>query len=215
MPDYPTIACEWIHKKDLWQTVRAFRKKYWPENILPVDMEKIVEQRLGLDIDPTQSLLNELDIDAFLKLDLSGIVVDYDCFMEERFQNRIRFSFAHEVGHFVLHKHIYDEIILPDPEDWKYFILHMENQEYRDFEWQANEFAGRLLVPRQELIAEIKKIYDVIEASGLLTHLSDDPEAVLARVSPNLCRPFGVSESVIEKRVEREGLWPPKKQIEL
>ena len=59
MPDYPTIACEWIHKKDLWQTVRAFRKKYWPENILPVDMEKIVEQRLGLDIDPTQSLLTE------------------------------------------------------------------------------------------------------------------------------------------------------------
>jgi hypothetical protein len=107
---YSNIECKWIPKEDLWQTVRSFREKYWTENTLPVDMEKIVEQRLRLSIEPIHSLLDDLDVDAFLKLDLSGIVVDYDCFMQERFQNRIRFSFAHEVGHFVLHKDIYEKI---------------------------------------------------------------------------------------------------------
>lgn len=204
-----SVECKWIPKEVLWQTVRSFREEYWPENTLPVDMEKIVEQRLRLNIEPIHSLLDELDIDAFLKLDLSGIVVDYDCFMKERFQNRVRFSFAHEVGHFVVHKDIYKKIPFENPEEWKYFVLNMADNEYRNFEWQANEFAGRLLVPRERLIGEVKKIYKTIEESDLLPYLSDDPWAVLSRVSPVLCKPFGVSENVIERRVEREDLWPP------
>ena len=209
MEIHSNIECKWIPKEDLWQTVRSFREKYWPENTLPVDMEKIVEQRLRLSIEPIHSLLDDLDVDAFLKLDLSGIVVDYDCFMQERFQNRIRFSFAHEVGHFVLHKDIYEKIPFISPEEWKSSVLNMADKEYRNFEWQANEFAGRLLVPRERLIVEVKKIYKLIEDSGIQQYLSDDPGAVLSRVSPVLCKPFGVSENVIERRVEREGLWPP------
>ena len=211
MENSTTFECKWIPKEELWQTVQSFRERHWPENALPIDMEKIVEQRLGLNIEPVHSLLDEFDIDAFLKLDLSGILVDYDCFMKERFQNRVRFSFAHEVGHFILHKDIYEKIPFTSPEEWKYFVLNMADKEYRNFEWQANEFAGRLLVPRQKLIAEIEKIYETIEESGMQQYLSDDPEAVLSRVSPVLCRPFGVSESVIERRVEREDLWPPNK----
>ena len=71
-------------------------------------MEVIVERRLKLNVEPKHGLLDELDMDAYLRFDLTGIVVDYKCYMDERFQNRIRFSFAHEVGHFVLHKGIYD-----------------------------------------------------------------------------------------------------------
>jgi hypothetical protein len=206
---YSNIECKWIPKEDLWQTVRSFREKYWSENTLPVNMEKIVEQGLRLSIEPIHSLLDDLDVDAFLKLDLSGIVVDHDCFMQERFQNRIRFSFAHEVGHFVLHKDIYEKIPFTDSEEWKYSVLKMADKEYRNFEWQANESAGRLLVPHERLVVEVKKIYKIMEDSGIQKYLSDDPGAVLSRVSPVLCKPFGVSENVIERRVEREGLWPP------
>ena len=85
----------------------------------------------------------------------------------------------------------------------------MADKEYRNFEWQANEFAGRLLVPRERLIVEVKKIYKIIEDSGIQQYLADDPGAVLSRVSPVHCKPFGVSENVIEIRVEREDLWPP------
>lgn len=44
MENFINFGCKWIPKEDLWQTVRSFREKYCPENTLPVDMEKIVEQ---------------------------------------------------------------------------------------------------------------------------------------------------------------------------
>ena len=84
---------------------------------MPVDMENIVERRLRLHIEPKRSLLDELDMDAYLRFDLSGIVVDHDRYMNTRYQNRLRFSFAHEVGHFVLHKGVYNGLDLSTPEE--------------------------------------------------------------------------------------------------
>lgn len=52
--------------------------------------------------DTKHNLFSEIDMDAYLKRDLSGIVVDYDLYMEEKSSNRMRFSFAHELGHFFL-----------------------------------------------------------------------------------------------------------------
>ena len=209
MLDYLDFRCKWIHKTEIWKYADDFFAKYWPEGTLPVDIEKLIEDRLGLNIEPEHSLLSQIDMDAFLKSDLTGIVVDYDCYMEDRFQNRTRFSFAHEVGHFVLHRAIYSKLRISSPEDWKDFVLNMPEREYNSFEWQANEFAGRLLVPRQTLISELEKTCDVIRDWGLHDYLEEDNKAVLSRVSPSLCKPFGVSAEVIEKRVEREGLWPP------
>lgn len=172
-------------------------------------MEKIVEDRLKLNIEPEHNLLSWIDMDAYLRQDLTGIVVDYDCYMQGRFQNRTRFSFAHEVGHFVLHREIYSEFPISSPEDWKDFVLNMPEREYSSFEWQANEFAGRLLVPRKRLISELEKIYNILIEQKLDKHLKKDPNALLSRISPTLCKPFGVSPEVIERRAEREELGPP------
>lgn len=90
------------------------------------------------------------------------------------------------------------------------FIINIPENEYNDFEWQANEFAGRLLVPRDALIWEIAKIHQILKDTSLLNLMDSEPDRVLERVSPILCKPFGVSEDVIEKRVLREKLWPPK-----
>jgi hypothetical protein len=98
--DYGEFRCKWIEPRDLWNIADESRNKYWPESILPVNTEEIVEFRLRLDIEPIKFLLSKIDIDAYLRRDLSGIVVDYDCYMEDRFANRMRFSFAHELGHF-------------------------------------------------------------------------------------------------------------------
>ena len=39
----------------------------------PLDMERIIEMELGLTIEPITDLQRELDVDAFLKRDFSGI----------------------------------------------------------------------------------------------------------------------------------------------
>ena len=85
MQEVSHFKCKYIDKKVIWQSAEEFRSKYWQENILPVDIESIVEKRLKLNIEPKHGLLGELDMDAYLRIDLTGIVVDHDCFMDERF----------------------------------------------------------------------------------------------------------------------------------
>jgi len=208
--DYSEFKCKWIDPVFLWNIADEARNKYWPESKLPVNTEEIVEFRLRLNIEPVKYLLSTIDIDAYLKRDLSGIVVDYDCYMNDKFANRMRFSFAHELGHFFLHKDLYIKFGVSSPEGWKDFILNVPENEYRSFEWQANEFAGRLLVPFPELKTEVEKVGETLKENNLLTFLEMDSDAVLSRISPMLSKPFGVSTEVMERRVKREGLWPPK-----
>ncbi len=208
--DYSEFSCRWIDKKEIWKLADDVRQKYWSEASLPVNTEKIVEFRLKLNIEPKHNLFTEIDMDAYLKRDLKGIVVDYDFYLNEKFSNRMRFSFAHELGHFFLHKYIFSSFDFESPEEWRDFILNVPEKEYSGFEWQANEFAGRLLVPYPELTTEFDKVLKIIEEIKLSQYLENDPDAVLSRISPTLCKPFGVSTLVIETRVRREGLWPPK-----
>lgn len=203
------FKCKRIDKKDLWSIADNVRKTYWPEDRLPVDIEKIVEFRLNLLIKPKRGLFSSIDMDAYLEMDLTAIVVDYDFYMNEKFVNRLRFSFAHELGHFFLHKEMFAEFDIRTVEDWKNFILNISDYEYSSFEWQANEFAGRLLVPHSDLVLSIEQAANIIKENNLTDYLENDPDAVLSRVSPTICKPFGVSADVIKRRVEREDLWPP------
>jgi hypothetical protein len=210
MTEISGFKCPYITKEKIWQIAENFRAEFWPENILPVDIEAIVEKRLKLNIEPEHDLLSELDIDAYLKVDLSGIIVDYNCYMNEKFVNRLRFSFAHELGHFFLHKDIYASFPISDTLGWKEFMENIPDREYGFFEYQANEFAGRALVPRDRLVLELNNCLKRVQEAGSFELVTKDPGAVLSIISPTLGKPFGVSYQAIERRVEREGLWPPK-----
>ncbi len=210
MQDVSDFKCPFISKNEIWDRAEDFRTQYWPEITLPIDTEKVVEKRLKLNIEPLPGLFAELGIDAFLRTDLTGIVVDQESFLDDKFANRLRFSFAHELGHFYLHPETYRGLEISTVLEWKAYMTNIPEKEYRFLEYQANEFAGRLLVPSDRLIEDLDICVNQIISSDLKEYLAKDPEAVLSRISPALCKPFGVSYAVIEKRVEREGLWPPK-----
>jgi hypothetical protein len=200
----------WIDNHKIWETADAFRTDYWPTGKLPVDVEKIAEIRLKLDIEPQHGLYADYDIEAWLKMDLTGIVVDHRRYMDETFANRLRFSYAHELGHLILHKDLYTNLQIETLEDWMRFVDDLPETEYKRIEYQANEFAGRLLVPRAVLMTELERCWEQIKKADLLEYLVSDPSGVLSSITPALRKPFGVSDDVIEKRVHREGLWPPK-----
>jgi hypothetical protein len=210
MQEISDFKCPYISKEQIWEQAENFRAEFWSEGILPVDMERIIEKRLKLNIQPEHDLLTEFDIDAYLRVDLTGIIVDYNCYMNEKYINRLRFSFAHELGHFFLHKDIYESFSILDSFTWKEFMENIPDREYGFFEYQANEFAGRVLVPRERLVLELKNCLEKVKELGLLDLVTKDPDALLSSMSPTLRKPFGVSDQVIERRVEREGLWPPK-----
>ena len=207
--DQAEFRCNRLPFADIWQCAKDIRNQYWPEGRLPVNVEAIVEFSLRLDIEPMKCLVQLTDMEAYLKSDLMGIVVDYDRYMDEKFAHRMRFSFAHELGHFFLHKDMYASFKFESAEEWKEILQGMPDVEYRSFEYQANEFAGRLLVPREDLIHEIEKSVETLKRNNMLEYLKGDPYAVLSRISPQLAKPFGVSTDVIETRVKREDLWPP------
>jgi len=64
--DHSEFICRWIDKKELWEVADDIRGKYWPEDTLPVNAEKIVEFRLKLIIDPKHNLLHKGAASLFL-----------------------------------------------------------------------------------------------------------------------------------------------------
>ena len=211
MADFLLFKCPYISKTQIICSVEDFRQKYWPDNSFPVNMEKIIESGLKIDIVP-ERYVDQFNIDAFLNLGCSSIVVSPRQYMDnnDRYANRLRFSFAHEVGHYVLHKKIYEEMNFNNEYEYTDFIQGIDEKEYKFFEGQANYFVGNLLVPRYELSLEINKIMSNFEIDPVLSGiLIENPAQALEGVSSSISKKFGVSDEVIIRRANDEKLWPP------
>lgn len=86
--------------------------------------------------------------------------------------------------------------------------MNFPETEYKSFEWQANEFAGSLLVQRTRLFHEIEVAREHLNTKGISYLWDSNREQVLVSMSPTLGRVFGVSDEVIERRItEERDLW--------
>lgn len=74
-------------------------------------------------------------------------------------------------------------------------------------EYQAREFAGRLLVPPQLLVAELKKLQPLIEQARTVVPDIELP-VIKDHVSTKLSKIFLVSHEVIIRRMDAEGISP-------
>ncbi len=190
-----------------WAQVREkaeeFRSRYVdPVDRLPVPIVEIVELELKLTPILIFHLLEEIDIDGFLTKDLQSICIDQDVYENPRKENRLRFTFAHEVGHLVLHR---KEILLcrfRTPTDWLRFRDDFDEDDLGWFELQAYEFAGRLLVPRGPLIREVEMLSRKIQEFKKLS--VGNEEQVSQAVSRSICKKFGVSADVVYRRLKSE-----------
>ena len=89
-------------------------------------------------------------------------------------------------------------------------MINVSETQYGYFETQANEFAGRFLVPYDILAIKVKEASQIIKQENLVEYLATESDVVLSGVAPFLRKPFGVSDQVIKIRVLNEELWPPK-----
>ena len=130
--------------------------------------------------------------------------------MMER-ESRYRFSLAHEIGHTVLHRQTYTEFQFNSSSEWIALVASIPLEEWRPFEYQANEFAGRLLVPRNELLqrypAAVEQAeIDVLEEFPALD--ADYPDLYAARlrstIAELLAEQFNVSPSAMDTRLKKE-----------
>jgi hypothetical protein len=204
--DASNFKAPYISQQECWNAADRFREQYWASGETPVDILSIAEFDLDLEIRTITGLKEEADVDALLLGDWRTVIVDQRQYMDERFANRMRFSIAHELGHFVLHKTVFDSIPRGSAEEWIDFMQGMPDKEYGLLEYHANEFAGRLLVPRAGLEAEFEAVLVEVEKKGLQrARLSDEH---LSYLCIPLAKHFSVSQEVIERRLTREKLWP-------
>jgi hypothetical protein len=165
--------------------------------VIPVDIENIIDVKLGINIIPSPGLQNLCDTDALISSDWKSIVVDYNRFSDERYQNRLRFSFAHEIGHFILHKSIYRSFKIKNTYDFQKFMKEIPAKQYGYLETQANKFANYLLIPREQLIIEKnKEIKKNPELNNLI--ISRKTKEINSYLAIPISKIFGVSEDAME-----------------
>ena len=137
-----------------------FLQTHHPTYTLPIPIEKIIDNQLRIDIIPIPGLKPalqgfELDIDGFIASDFSSISVDD--YVQKTFFTRYRFTLAHEIAHRELHGYFFEQFDIQSIDDWKEVINDIPDWPVKVIEYQANDFAGLVLVPSAPLKAEFEK----------------------------------------------------------
>ena len=131
---------------DIEQRATLFLMSYFSEcktpHVIPIPIESIAEHYLGYDIEIT-------DEGVFANpLVLGGIIFDQKKIMvntaAEAHEGRYSFTLAHEVGHHVLHKAIFESANNDT-------MVCREDANKPIEERQADHFAGALLMPEEQI----------------------------------------------------------------
>lgn len=191
------IIAPFKNHNDIFKEAQKFLDKYHPQDTYPLPIEEIAEFHLKLDIIPIPGLHKAFDIDGFLSSNRKSIAVD-DGIYQSR-PGRYRFTLAHEIGHFILHKAIYEQYTFKNIDEWKRFVENFPEGEYSWFEWQAYEFAGLILVSFSHL--EKRYLYHRKQIKDLGVQNDD---VAIDRTIELLAEDFVVSREVILRRLKRE-----------
>jgi Zn-dependent peptidase ImmA (M78 family) len=194
-----------LMKRDIWEKAEDFRQTYIHNEEVPVDIEIIMQSALDIDPIPIEDLQRHCYIDGFISLDFKYIYIDKSQYCNKSYYKRVRFTIAHEIGHWALHKDLIEKLEFKSIDDWIEFRLNLQESPLGLIEWQAREFAGRLLVPINHLVTEYKMARNEVLKNnmGWDAPKIDDSE-MFSLVAPQIAPKFDVSTEVIEKRLDRE-----------
>jgi len=179
----------YLCKEDIVKETEGLLEECWDESF-PVDVEAICDS-LDIGIMPIVGLSRNMGVDAFISSDFKTIYVDSAEYEKE--SHRYRFSIAHELGHYVLHRK-YCPASASDLGDWLDALRSFKNN-YAEF--QANYFAGSMLVPEKELVKVLNDAFD----GSFVRNYWNASSAELGKILMKVRKYFGVSDIVIARRM--------------
>jgi Zn-dependent peptidase ImmA (M78 family) len=188
-----------------------YSNKVKPIKDPPVPIENIIEALFGLQLEIDQLNGGNLNRDIFgcLYMDEGKIIVDTELQNQE---GRYNFTCAHEAGHWALHRNLYlrnsNQIPL-FPEEKQPSIICRKSQKRRNIEWQADYFAGALLMPKEM----VKSVLKQREKNDFAETFTDETLKFWGMPKKEYCRmvaslynkQFGVSVQAMQIRLEQLG----------
>ncbi len=187
---YKDIVVPFVGKTAIKTKSDRLRKKIWGDEI-PVRTENIIEIKLKIKIIPIPNLFKLCSVDSQISSDFSSIWVDQENYLYDQ-TNRLNFSLAHELGHYVLHRDLFSSFGIKSIEDVFKFIREIPEKQYSFFETQANYFASYFLLPRESLVDARKRIADKYDLKNI------NHKMVNSYISDNIAKEFEVSPFAAE-----------------
>jgi Zn-dependent peptidase ImmA (M78 family) len=196
-----------LSRGDVQNKAEIFREEHIHNENIPVDIEVVMQSTLGIQPIPIENLQLHCNMDGFISLDFKYIYIDKYHYSTNSYYKRVRFTLAHEIGHRELHRDIIENIKFESLDEWIKFRMNIQEESLGWFEWQASEFAGRLLVPINQLIIEYRTARSEVlrRNTGWNAPIIDDDE-LFSLTAPLIAPKFDVSTDVIEKRLAKENI---------
>lgn len=205
MKDQNEIHIPYLSPRTIEKMADDFRDKYWSKP-LPVDIEHIIDVKLDIRVITVPNLYSRLGIKAYMSSNWKEIMVDREHYENERFRLALNFSYAHEIGHFILHKEVYEALGITTDNDY-YCFTEEKNSEgcnfHRNAEIQANMFAKFLMIPTDALLAAKARVLtqkgdQLKDVIGLA-----DSEMVNEYLAIELSEQFGVSDIAVKNALNK------------
>jgi len=196
----------YLTKESIEQVAFGLRAKYRSLQPIPIEVLAFAEFDLHLDFDFAP--IGHLNQDAFLRPNLTGILFQEATFKDAGYQDRLRFSAAHELGHLFLHGNIYGALNFTTVKQWISFITAIPASQYAWIECQADEFAGQFLMPTQELSVALDETINEAEKEGIF---GLGKEEVLEFCCRAMRPDFRVSFQAMQTRIRKSKMWPHPK----
>lgn len=179
-----------MSKGEIASKAEGLLNECW-DGVFPIDIEKLCDY-LKIAILPVAGLADNFRIDAFISTDFKTIYADAEKYRREN--HRYRFSVAHELGHYILHKEYFSSRVWSF-EEWKDLSGSGVS---RVAEFQANYFAGSLLAPEGALLAMLNTELGGSFARNYFTTGSKELKNMLT----SLQKLFNVSKEVVSRRIQ-------------
>jgi Zn-dependent peptidase ImmA (M78 family) len=202
------VTVPWYTYEELRAKADALLAEHHPSGTIPVPIGEIVEFKFDVSIIPIPGIKRLHNIDAYLTKDRKSIRIDESVLMAVS-PHRFRFSLAHELNRILLHAEVYEGIAFSTVEEWKVALASLPAKERNNLEWHANNLAGLNLAPNRPLRACLDAAIETARAGGI--DLVDRPDIAKSFVSQSIVAEFLVSSFVIERRMEADNLWPPRR----
>lgn len=201
----PTVR--WLRRSQIRDEADRVLAAHHPDRSVPIPVEDIIDVKMGYDIIPLPGLERQLSWDAFLSLGLPAIHIDDEICGNDSYENRYRFTLAHELGHVTLHRQVFSHFTIRSFEEFKEFDAALSVEQKSRMDWQAHLFAGYLLAPDEhiqglwaELDPELVGLAQEARDVGLTQ--DDYGDTLVGRAAAEACRDFVMSDGAMARRLK-------------